>query len=124
MKITHPSNSGVPRKYPLRHLVADLYESVGVQRNPDLNSGEVLGYGEICSSTFEGKRQWASQSYKLGPNVEVLTNAQVELLLFADERVSGVKITVSGSESCILEARKEVIVCAGAVGSAKLLLLR
>ena len=124
MQISYPTSNGIERKYPLRNFIASAYESVDIHRIADLNSGHVLGYGELSSSTYLGKRQWSSDRYCLGTNVTVWTMAQVESIVFDDTRATGAKVARPAGGQAFVYANKEIILCSGAYGSAKLLLLR
>jgi choline dehydrogenase-like flavoprotein len=107
-------------------MVAQAYESVGVKHNPDLNSGTVLGYSEAVQSTYDGKRQWAANSYKIQSNVTIWTDTVAEKIIFDNDRAVGIQCspnTALGSANKVT-ARKEILVCSGVQGSAKLLLLR
>ena len=79
-----------------------------------------MGCSEIYSSVYAGKRQWASQSYKLGSNANVLviTSIYIERVLVENMRALGVQVDVIGTEiGWIFRARNEVIVSAGTYGS-------
>ncbi len=73
-----------------------------------------------------GKRFNAARAY-LGkapypPNLEVMTEAQVEGVVFEGRRAVGVKLNRAGGQQ-IIRARREVILSAGAIGSPHLLML-
>jgi hypothetical protein len=83
-------------------MVAQAYESIDTVHTPDVNSGNVLGYSEAVQSTYDGK------------------------IMFDNNRVTGVQCCHNAEFSSVkhVTARKEVFVCGGVQGSAKLLLLR
>lgn len=101
-----------------------MYESQGVSRAEDINSGHHLGYAEHTTSSYEGLRQWAGSNYSLGPNVTLLSNTQVSKVLFDGQRASGVEYILESGEKQQVEAKEEVIVSCGSLGSPKALLLR
>lgn len=114
-------------------MIFEAYESAGVKWIPDCATGDILGYCEVTQNTYDGKRSYAANSYQLGSNVTTWTGTLAEKLIFeptglGEVEIQGVEIsrtTSSGlNESMIVCARKEVLVCSGVQGSAKLLLLR
>ncbi|OCK84792.1 GMC oxidoreductase [Lepidopterella palustris CBS 459.81] len=108
----------------LRDFVADVYESAGITKTTDMNGGHPIGYSEFYSSIYEGKRQWASQCYRSGSNVTVMTNARVDRVIIEHNRATGVEVSNSRSESPkIIRALREVVISAGAYGTPKVLLL-
>jgi choline dehydrogenase len=103
-------------------------EHAGLRRAVDLNDGdldEVLGYewmnyrGDQRRSSYVAFLQPALDR----PNLRVVTQAQVRRIRFdGDRRVEGVEYLRDGVVRQA-KARREVVLCAGAVESAKLLLL-
>jgi choline dehydrogenase-like flavoprotein len=96
-----------------------------------MNSGKTLGLGWVQTTTGKGVRSSSATSY-LGPgfinrtNLHVLINAQVaHLLKCGTEYGLPAFKTVeyrSGGQTKQVTARKEVILCAGAVGTPQVLL--
>ena len=122
------SSSGRPRAYPLRDTIARAYESTGAPQILDHNSGSVLGFAEVAASTYEAKRYWSSNNYKMGGNVTTWVDTVAERIGFDGKRAISVQL-VRNSEDGRLEhatvtARKEILVTSGVQGSAKLFLLR
>ena len=109
-------------------MVSQAYESIGVKWNPDKDSGDMLGYCEASANTYDGKRQWAANNYQLQSNVTIWTDTLAEKIVFEGKRAVGVQISRAESgktpEVMTVMARKEILVCSGVQGSAKLLLLR
>ena len=105
-------------------MVFQAYESAGVKWLPDCSTGEILGYCGGMQNTYDGKRYYAANCYKLGSNVTTWTKTLAEKLIFEGKRVTGVETTWQSGEKVKVFARKEVLVCSGVQGSAKLLLLR
>lgn len=123
-KVTHVSNSGRPRNYPLRSLAEDILRRSGCHLVSDGNAGDVIGYFELASSTFNGAREWSSKRYVFGPNVQVFTNSLATKLDVRDNKVYGVIVRDHNLEVQTILATKEVICSAGCHGSSKLLLAR
>lgn len=98
----------------------------GFPHNPDFNDGEQEGFGLYQVTQKNGMRASASVSY-LQPamtrtNLTIQGNALTRRLLIEEGRCTGVAYELDGKEQ-IAEARKEVVVCAGAFGSPHLLML-
>ncbi|CZR66971.1 related to choline dehydrogenase and related flavoproteins [Phialocephala subalpina] len=127
IKVAQVSNSGRPRHYPLREMVSQCYDSAGVKWIPDGNAGDPIGYCEGAHNTYDGKRNYAANCYKLGENVTTYHHALAESLVFEGKKVIGVQFCrkdhLGEFERFVVNARKEVLVCSGVQGSAKLLLL-
>lgn len=104
--------------------MAKMYESAGCQRAYDMNSGDILGYNEATTSSYDGMRQWSAGNYPFGPNVTIWTGTHVTKVVVQGTRATGVEFLRSGNVKGEVSARKEVIVSSGAQGSPKLLLLR
>jgi choline dehydrogenase len=103
-------------------------EQVGFRRAHDLNDGDlhgVLGY-EWMNYRDEQRRSSYVAFLRPAldrPNLEVLTQARVErIVLGAERRVEAIEYTHAGARHRV-EVTREVICCAGAVESAKLLML-
>jgi choline dehydrogenase len=98
----------------------------GVPLVPDYSAGVAEGIGITQATQKNGRRHSAANAY-LGParrrgNLRVITRARALKLLFGATRCTGVRIQKAG-RIIDLSARRETIVCAGAIGSPKLLLL-
>jgi choline dehydrogenase len=112
--------------HPLSHHFIKAATQVGLPFNPDYNgpTAEGIGYPQVTQSF--GRRWSAARGY-LGParrrsNLRVQTGVVVERLVFEDDRCIGVEFWRGGTK-LIARARSEVLVCAGALGSPKLLML-
>ena len=101
-----------------------MYESQGVSRADDINSGHHLGYSEHSTSSYDGVRYWAGGNYPIGTNVTVEYDTRVTKVLFEGKQAKGVEFATSSGEKAQISANVEVIVSSGSLGSPKLLLLR
>ncbi|KAL4243738.1 GMC oxidoreductase family protein [Abortiporus biennis] len=102
--------------------------------NIDYNAGISLGTGFIQSSNGGGQRNSAATAYlhpaELRPNLDILINTQVTRLLTQSDANSTTPIfrtvefaqDASGPRS-VVNATKEVILAAGAIGTPQILLL-
>ncbi|KAL4883553.1 hypothetical protein BJY04DRAFT_184878 [Aspergillus karnatakaensis] len=99
-------------------------QEIGIQEATDFNSGNLSGY-QYCSSTIRPRDQSRSSSESsflqqtLSPNLRVYTKTLAKRILF-DEVNNAVAVDI-GSRS--LQARKEVILSAGAFQSPQLLMV-
>jgi hypothetical protein len=109
-------------------MITQAYEPAGVSWIPDANAGEVLGYCEDAQNTYDGKRHYAANFYKIGENVTIWYDALVENVIFQDKRAADVQVSryhsCSKLEKANVTIRIEILVCGGVQGSTKLLLLR
>ena len=102
-------------------------EEAGLKRNPDYNDGQELdGVAFIQLDVKDGERHNVARAF-LHPvggalNLTVLTGCQVRRLLFEGTRCVGVELVRDGTVEQV-RAEQEVVVCAGAIDSPKLLQL-
>ncbi len=101
--------------------------AAGFPRQPDVNDGPIDGTGPIQLNIRRGLRASTARHYlrpaRGRPNLQVLTGISVRRLLIEDGRVTGcVTRRADGSEQ-VLRARREVVLCAGAIGTPHLLML-
>jgi choline dehydrogenase-like flavoprotein len=98
----------------------------GLPRTDDFNGAAQEGAGYYQLTTRNGWRVSAADAY-LRParsrrNLRVITDALVKRVLFQEGRAAGIVCRV-GAEDVGIQARRGVIVCAGAVQSPQLLML-
>ena len=102
---------------------------MGIPRNPDYNSGDQAGTGYFQRTMHKGYRYSAAKAFlrpaRKRPNVDIRTNAQAAEILFEGTRANGVRYLRDVREGNAVEvrARREVILCAGALNTPKLLQL-
>jgi choline dehydrogenase len=102
---------------------------MGIPRNPDYNSGDQAGTGYFQRTIHKGYRYSAAKAFlrpaRKRPNVDIRTNAQAAEILFEGTRANGMRYLRDGREGNAVEvrARREVILCAGALNTPKLLQL-
>jgi choline dehydrogenase len=98
----------------------------GIPRNPDYNSGDQAGVGYYQRTIQKGLRISAAKAF-LRPalargKVDLRTNARASSIVFDGKRAVGVRyITSRGGTPTEVRARREVIVSAGTVNTARLL---
>ncbi|MDE2368707.1 MAG: choline dehydrogenase [Burkholderiales bacterium] len=113
---------------PNRHAPAfvEAARQAGIAINPDFNGATQEGAGMYQVTHRNGERCSAAKAY-LTPhrdraNLQVLTDARVTRLLLDGRRVTGVELR-QGRVVRQLQARREVLLCAGALQSPQLLML-
>src|SRR5205814_31066 len=107
---------------PLARAFVQAGVELGLARNDDFNGPEQDGVGFYQVTQRRGERHSAAAAY-LGrprPNLAVLPEARATRLLFDRRRALGVEYVRHGTTERV-EARREVILAAGAVGSPHLL---
>ncbi len=100
-------------------------EEAGLERNADFNGETSEGVGPYHLTIKDGRRVSASRGY-LWParnrkSLKIETGTDVQRILFDGTRATGIAYRRNGSEQRAT-ARAEVILCAGAIGSPKLLM--
>ncbi|KAI0045893.1 GMC oxidoreductase [Auriscalpium vulgare] len=131
-----PWKTGVPdEESPVQKALVEACEELGVKAIGDFNSPE----GNLGASTFtstadgKGSRSSVANSYltpsvRNRPNLTIAIHTVIEKILFSDASGTpqAVGLQVSKSQDAPkfrVMARKEVLVCAGAVGTPHLLLV-
>jgi choline dehydrogenase len=99
---------------------------IGMPRNDDFNSGRQEGAGLYQTTTRNGRRCSAAVGYLKPvlnrPNLTLRTDVTVKRIIVEKGRARGVELIENGSVSRV-DADREVILTAGAIGSPKLLML-
>lgn len=121
LPITDPDWTG-----PLCEAFITGAAELGIARNPDYNGAEQLGAGYFQRYIHHGRRVSMAHAF-LHPairrgNVDLRTDAMATSIVCDGLRATGVRYRRNGIEQTVL-ARREVIVCAGAINSPKLLQL-
>ena len=122
MEISLPKNP-----HPAALAWIEASREMGIAVKEDLSAGELHGAG-LCnlSVRFDGARETPVRAYLRpvlnNPNLTVLLNTEVSRLDFEGDRCLGVVFIGESAPHEVLAA-KEVILCAGAIGTAKLLML-
>jgi choline dehydrogenase len=111
---------------PLTHAFVEACAQVGIPLNPRLNPSAQEGSYYTQVTQRRGVRCSTAVAYlrpaMKRPNLEVRTQAHATGIVFKQGRAMGIRYLQGGSEK-VAEARREVILCGGAVNSPQLLLL-
>jgi choline dehydrogenase len=118
--------SHVRRLNPMIAAFLEAMRSLGFRRCEDFNGPDPEGYGPRQGTIREGRRDSTAVAYlrpaRARGNLEVRTHALVTRVLLENGRATGVEIERAGQVQRV-QARREVVVCAGAVQSPQILML-
>lgn len=104
------------------------FKQVGKQIVVDLNGIPSLGYAKLMITVANGVRQSSAYAFltpiKNRTNLFVMKNTMVnKIIIDKYKNARGVEVTTKCNKNLTFKARKEVIVSAGPINSAKLLML-
>jgi choline dehydrogenase len=119
--------SEVPDPNPSTAAFFAACDQAGIPRLGELNDPERSGYAPTPVTQRAGRRWTAADGY-LRPavragGVRLITAARVLRVLFDGDRATGVEYRDPGGVRHRVSARREVVLCAGAIGSPHLLML-
>ena len=115
---------------PLYNAFIEAGQQAGYARTEDMNGYRQEGLGPMDMTVHKGRR-WSTAIAYLRPalkrpNLQVRTRALVAKVAFAPEisppKAIGVEV-VNGHRTDLIHARREVILCGGAINSPQLLML-
>ena len=112
--------------HPVTRAYIKAASEAGIPFNPDYNSGDMEGACFFQITTKNGIRSSTANTYlktvAQRSNLCILTGAFVTSVLFNGKTATGVSY-VRGGKTLIAEAKREVILCGGAINTPKLLQL-
>ncbi|RPO82132.1 choline dehydrogenase [Pseudomonas aeruginosa] len=112
---------------PLFHAMVEAGVQAGYPRTDDLNGYQQEGFGPMDRTvTPEGRRAATGRGYldqaRGRPNLTIVTHVLSDRILFSGKRAIGVSYLVgNGDNPVTAHARREVLVCSGAIASPQLL---
>ena len=112
---------------PLYKAFIEAGRDAGYQTTDDICGYRQEGFGVFDMSTENGERNSTAKAY-LDParrrqNLTVMTDKQVQKILFNGNEATGISYKAVNGDIIKVDALKEVILSAGAVGSPQLLML-
>jgi choline dehydrogenase len=111
---------------PVREAIIQAGVAQGLPRRDDINGIDQEGIGFFPTTIKDGRRVSAVNAFlapiKRRPNLTILTDATVTRILFEGTRAVGIMAITNGRHQ-ELRVEKEVILCAGALQSPKVLQL-
>lgn len=112
---------------PLFHAMVEAGVQAGYPRTEDLNGYQQEGFGPMDRTvTPQGRRSSTARGYldqaRERPNLTIVTHALTDRILFSGKRAIGATY-LHGNDNDLKEvrARREVLVCSGAIASPQLL---
>ena len=111
--------------HPLLSVLQQAGEELNIPASTDFNGATQEGLG-VYQATMKNGRRWSAADAFLRPalrrrNLTVMTNAEVDRLVLGNRIVTGVRVRSKEGLKTI-GVNKEVILCAGAIGSPTILL--
>lgn len=112
---------------PLSYVYINASKELGYDLVDDLNAEQLLGYAFLQLTIHNGRRQTVAKNFlipaKDRPNLHIIKKAYVTKINIDNSNTAkSVELTYNGT-NLIVEARKEVVLSAGAVQSPHLLML-
>ncbi|MEO1640454.1 MAG: choline dehydrogenase [Pseudomonadota bacterium] len=102
-------------------------QAAGYKFNPDYNGADQEGVGFFQLTAKNGRRCSAAVAYlnpvKSRENLQIITHAQVEKVVFDGKRATGVTYTDRSGNKQTVKARREIILSGGAINSPQVLML-
>lgn len=112
--------------HPVEESLIEAGLNAGFKSNADFNGESQAGIGRFQTTMKNGSRWSTANAYldpvRKRPNLDVYTNALAEKIVMQDRMASGVQV-IHKSSRLTLEARREVLIAAGAFQSPQLLQL-
>jgi choline dehydrogenase len=111
---------------PLFHAMVEAGVQAGYPRTEDLNGYQQEGFGPMDRTvTPRGRRASTARGYldqaRERPNLTIVTHALTDRILFSGKRAIGVSYLHRSGAALTAHARREVLVCSGAIASPQLL---
>ncbi|HSV53452.1 MAG TPA: GMC family oxidoreductase N-terminal domain-containing protein [Burkholderiaceae bacterium] len=122
-----PLRVSQPRfRHPLSEAFLKAAQQSGLPANADFNGATQAGVGFYQSTTFDGERGSTAATYlaavRRDARLEVRAGVHVTRIVVEADRAVGVEFVESGHATQV-RCTQEVLVCAGALASPKLLML-
>ncbi len=117
----------LPSVHPVTRLMQQAGVQAGLEAVDDFNDGSARGIGTLQVNVHNGRRssiaRGAIEPVMKRPNLTVITRAVVQRILFEGTRATGVTYRIGDGPLQTVLAGREVLLCAGALHSPKLLML-
>jgi choline dehydrogenase-like flavoprotein len=116
-----------PRSFnPITHAIIAAAQQAGHQRNDDFAGEKQAGFGPYDLNQRRGTRLSSARAFLnpvlKRPNLTVMSETMARRILFDRGRAAGIEIEQGGARRT-LTARREVVLCGGAINSPQLLML-
>ncbi|XP_075973647.1 ecdysone oxidase-like [Anticarsia gemmatalis] len=106
----------------------NAFAEVGNRVVLDLTGNVTIGYTKPLHTVGASKRQSTAAAFLALPtrevkNLDIFKHTEVTKILFRNKTAIGVKAVTKDKKTITLKAKREVILCAGAINSPKILML-
>lgn len=122
LKVSEPRH-----RHPISSAFVRAAQEIGLPFNADFNGAQQAGVGFYQTTTFAQRRGSTAATYlkavRRSPLLTVRTGCAVLGLHLENGAASGVRYRTDNGESGVATAKEEVILCAGALATPKLLML-
>lgn len=112
---------------PLSEMIVRGFAECGVPTTRDFNGASQEGAGLNQVTQYRARRWSAADAYlhpvRQRPNLQVTKDALVHRVAFEGTRAKAVEYSLPGGRVESAQAAREIILCAGAIGSPQILLL-
>ncbi len=119
--------SDTRHRHPLSYAFIRAAQEAGVPYTDDFNGARQEGAGFFQTTTMEGRRGSTAATYLASvrgrPNLTIRTEATIEAITVENGAATGVRFRTPDGGTHQAAAREEVILCAGGIGSPKVLQL-
>ncbi|MDO8979589.1 MAG: choline dehydrogenase [Afipia sp.] len=116
----------LPEKHPIAEAFIAAGVKAGIPHNSDFNGEQQEGIGPFQATARRGLRYSTAKAFLRRAlkrsNIDLVTHAQVTRILFDGLRASGVAFVRNG-KNVQVAAKREVLLCAGAIQSPQILQL-
>lgn len=115
--------SDTPDRHPVTEAFVAAAAEVGIKPTDDFNGGVQDGAGYYQITTRGGRRASTAVAYLRPalrrPNLQVVTDAHCEAVVFEGRRAVGVRYQTGGTP--VMARGREIVLCGGAINSPQLL---
>jgi choline dehydrogenase len=119
--------SDTRHRHPLSYAFLRAAQEAGVPYTGDFNGAKQEGVGFFQTTTMDGRRGSTAATYlasvRGSANLTIRTEASIEAILLENGGAAGVRFRTADGAVQGATAREEVILCAGGIGSPKVLML-
>ncbi|MCY6382817.1 GMC family oxidoreductase [Hoeflea prorocentri] len=119
--------SNMRLKRPICDAWVAAAQNAGYEFNTDYNGATQEGVGYFQLTAKKGRRCSAAVAYlnpvKKRENLQIITKAHVQNIVFDGKRASGVRFKDRGGAERLVKANKEIVLSAGAIGSPQIMML-
>ncbi|WP_085306545.1 GMC family oxidoreductase [Planktotalea arctica] len=114
-------------KRPITDAWIEAAQAAGHSYNPDYNGKDQEGVGFFQLTARNGLRCSAAAAFlrpiKSRANLQIITHAQVQNVVIEGKRAVAVRYKDRAGTLQVVKARKEIVLCSGAINSPQLLML-